>query len=77
MPKQRSHWHAASPNTTPAALPCVSIDKVLAGSKLHAWIEEVTPLCRERALALTNLEQAAMWAIRAVIFSDPETVVEE
>jgi hypothetical protein len=32
---------------------------------------------RQQAIALTNNEQTAMWAIKAVVFNDPESVVEE
>ncbi len=30
---------------------------------------------RERSLAITNLEQAAMWAIKGVVFNDPKSEV--
>lgn len=33
------------------------------------------PESRERSVALTNLEQAAMWAIKAVVCNDPESEV--
>lgn len=33
---------------------------------LGAVLESLIPDCRERSLALTNLEQAAMWANRAI-----------
>ena len=34
------------------------------------------PESRERATALTRLEEAAMWAIKAVVINDPDSVVE-
>lgn len=45
-------------------------------SKLHDKIEELAPASRERSVALTNLETTAMWAIKAVVTNDPESVVE-
>lgn len=45
-------------------------------SDLHDLVEANSPQCRERAVALTNLEQAAMWAIKAAVVSDPESVAE-
>lgn len=34
------------------------------------------PPSREKSLAMTNLEQAAMWANKAVVKADPESVVQ-
>jgi len=31
---------------------------------------------RQQSIALTNNEQTAMWAIKAVVFNDPDSVVE-
>jgi hypothetical protein len=42
-------------------------------SELHALIEELAPNSREKAVALTNLETTAMWAIKAVVFNDPKS----
>lgn len=42
-------------------------------SKLHDKIEELAPASRERSVALTQLETAAMWAIKAVVVNDPES----
>ena len=39
----------------------------LAVDELHTLIVANSAPCREQALALTNLEQAAMWANKAVI----------
>ena len=35
-------------------------------------IEETCPASRQRSVAITELETAAMWAIKAVVFNDPE-----
>ncbi len=45
-------------------------------SALHDLIEKLAPASRERAVALTELENSAMWAIKAVVFNDTESVVE-
>lgn len=45
-------------------------------SELHDLIEEVAPGSREKSVAFTQLETAAMWAIKAVVCNDPESVVE-
>jgi len=34
-------------------------------------IEDLCPESRHRAVAITNLETTAMWAIKAVVFNDP------
>ena len=39
-------------------------------------INEICPNSRQRSVALTNNEQTAMWAIKAVVFNDPNSVVE-
>jgi hypothetical protein len=56
------------------------IDKIRtlrqAFSDLQDLIEENAPNSRERAVALTNLETTAMWAIKSVACNDPESVVE-
>lgn len=44
-------------------------------SELHDKIEELAPSARERSVALTNLETAAMWAIKAVVCNDPESEI--
>ena len=46
-------------------------------SQLHAEITLLAPQSRERAVALTELETAAMWAIKAVVCNDPESVIAE
>jgi hypothetical protein len=45
-------------------------------SDLHDKIEATAPNSREKSVALTNLETTAMWAIKAVVCNDPESVVE-
>lgn len=45
-------------------------------SELHERIEFEAPASRERSVALTNLETAAMWAIKAIVVNDPESAVE-
>ena len=45
-------------------------------STLHAVLSSVAPLSRERSVALTELETSAMWAVKAVVFNDPESQVE-
>lgn len=40
-------------------------------------IEEVCPDSRHRSVAITELETAAMWAIKAVVFNDPNSEVEK
>jgi hypothetical protein len=44
-------------------------------SALHATIKANTPTSREQALALTKLEEMAMWAIKAVVCNDPKSEV--
>ena len=44
-------------------------------SALSAAIERVCPASRQRSIALTELETAAMWAIKAVVFNDTASEV--
>jgi hypothetical protein len=57
----------------------VGLDKLAtlrqAFSNLHDLLEKITPECYEQSVALTNLETTAMWAIKAVVCNDPESVV--
>lgn len=39
-------------------------------------IRELSPQSREQSVALTNLEQAAMWSIKAVVCNDPQSIAE-
>lgn len=45
-------------------------------SDLHDLIEATAPASREKSVVLTNLETTAMWAIKAVVCNDPESVVD-
>lgn len=38
-------------------------------------IREVCPPSRQQSVAITNNEQTAMWAIKAVVFNDPQSEV--
>lgn len=46
-------------------------------SEVEALIREVCPESRHRSHALTQNETTAMWAIKAVVFNDPASVVNE
>jgi len=39
-------------------------------------IREVCPVSRHQSVALTNNETTAMWAIKAVVFNDPDSEIE-
>lgn len=43
-------------------------------SAIHAVIQDSCPGSREKSIALTELETAAMWAIKAVVYNDPASV---
>jgi hypothetical protein len=45
-------------------------------SYMKIIIESMCPPSRERSVAMTELETAAMWAIKAVVFNDPQSTVE-
>jgi len=45
-------------------------------SKTKQLIEETCPESRQRAVAITELETSAMWAIKSVVFNDPKSEVE-
>lgn len=40
-------------------------------------IKECCPAGRQQAIAITNNEQTAMWAIKAVVFNDPKSEVKD
>lgn len=40
-------------------------------SETDKLIKELCPQSRERAVAITELETTAMWAIKAVVLNDP------
>jgi len=45
-------------------------------SEVERTINEVCPNSRQKAIAITKNEEAAMWAIKAVVFNDSESKVE-
>ena len=45
-------------------------------SSLKKTLEENCPPSRHLSVAITELETSAMWAIKAVVFNDPASVVE-
>jgi len=45
-------------------------------SEMEQVIREVCPPSRHTSLAITNNEQTAMWAIKAVVFNDEDSEVE-
>lgn len=45
-------------------------------TELDTLVQQLAPNSRERSVAITHLETAAMWAIKAVVCNDPESVVE-
>jgi hypothetical protein len=49
----------------------------LAFSDLAERIESLAPASRERSVALTNLETAQMWTVKAIVLNDPESTVAE
>lgn len=44
-------------------------------SDVSRAIAETCPESRHKAVAITQLETAAMWAIKAVVFNDPASKV--
>ena len=42
-------------------------------SDLDDLIRKLTPVTREQACAITNLETSAMWAIKALVVNDPKS----
>lgn len=42
-------------------------------STVQRLIEEHCPTSRQKSVAITELETAAMWAIKAVVFNDPQS----
>jgi len=39
-------------------------------------MKEVCPPSRHLSIAITQNEQTAMWAIKAVVFNDPDSVID-
>lgn len=62
MAKQTSPWQFHAPTDAQRAAMQKMRD---AFEALAALIEQQTPSCRQRSLALTHLEEAAVWANRA------------
>jgi hypothetical protein len=46
-------------------------------SVVKAAIEAQCPESRQRSVAITELETSAMWAIKAVVFNDPLSEVDD
>lgn len=46
-------------------------------SELENLVCTVVPHSRQASLALTKLEEAAMWAIKGVVSNDPESIAEK
>ena len=44
-------------------------------SEVERVINETCPNSRHKSVAITNNEQTAMWAIKAVVFNDPSSEV--
>lgn len=62
----------------PSEVGLLAINRIRkAYSELDDLVRESTPTSREQAVALTNLEQSAMWAIKAVVCNDPESTIAE
>jgi hypothetical protein len=45
-------------------------------SDLADLVEATVPACRERSIVITKLEEAAMWLNKAVIITDPASVID-
>lgn len=45
-------------------------------SHLYEVIQDVCSDSREKSVALTELETSAMWAVKAVVYNDPESTVD-
>lgn len=55
----------------------VRIDNIRAGySALMKILEDNCTNSRHKSVALTELETSAMWAIKAVVFNDPDSIAE-
>lgn len=62
-------------NPSPAAK--AAIEKLRAHfSEGERLMKEVCPQSRHLSVAITNNEQTAMWAIKAVVFNDPDSIPE-
>lgn len=45
-------------------------------SAIHVMVEKCCPNTRERSVALTHLETAAMWAVKALAVNDPNAKID-
>ena len=45
-------------------------------SQVEDTVKLMCPDSRSRSIALTELETAAMWAIKSVVFNDKDSVIE-
>ena len=45
-------------------------------SELQQAVNDLCPVSRERSLASTKLEEAAMWAIKSIVINDEDAVVQ-
>lgn len=61
---------------SPASLPKTRAIRQQFAAALGTIMREV-PISRERSVAITHLEDAAMWAVKAIVCNDPDAVVEE
>ena len=63
---------------TPSESGKIKVDTLrIAFSTLDKLIKDTAPPSRELSLALTELENAAMWAIKAVVLNDSASVAHE
>ena len=62
----------------PSVAATEALDQIrYAFSQLHEKIERMVPPSRERSVALTELETAAMWVTKAIIHNDPMSLPSE
>jgi len=75
-------WRGAMPIDKPYAYHKPSVSGLLKINKLREHfaegdrlMREICPDSRQLSIAITNNEQTAMWAIKAVVFNDPESEI--
>ena len=44
---------------------------------IHRLVDHMCLNSREKSIALTELETAAMWAIKAIVFNDSKSIVKD
>lgn len=58
----------------------IALVKITRIREQYSWlmrvIENACPNSREKSVAITELETSAMWAIKAVVFNDSNSIVE-